>query len=99
MLSVIVCRDFGFRYAAYLREALGPVLLPLATGCALAAALRFSHLPDKRIVTLLMLGAIMATCWSVWFLVALSPERRRDYREMAQTVLKKRKPAAPEAAA
>ena len=98
LLPIVVCRDFGFRYAAYLREGLGPALLPLLAGCAAAAALRFSHLPDKRIVTLLMLGAITATCWSVWFLAALSPARRRDYTQMAQTILNKRKKAAPDAA-
>ncbi len=94
LLPFIVCRDFGFRYRLYLREAIVPAILPLAAGCAMAAVLRVSPIPDKKIITLLMLGLITAVCWSVWFLIALNPERRRGYLHMAQAAMKKRKETA-----
>ena len=101
LLPIVVCRDFGFQYRAYLREGLGGAVAPLIAGCAVALGLRLRYhtVADNKLTTLLMLLVVVATCWGVWFLVALRPEQRRSYLAILETILKKNQNASPDIAA
>ena len=99
LLPIVVCREFNFRYRAYLKEGLGSAVLPLLVGSAVTLGLRAPSLPQKKIVTVLMLAVIIATCWSVWFWLALSAERRQSYIDLLQAMRNRRKGASSEAAA
>jgi O-antigen/teichoic acid export membrane protein len=94
ILPVVVCRLFGFSYAAYWKQSLLPLVLPTLAGIGTTVTvLLFNHRygtePLGRLNTVILLLAVCFVCWMTWLLFAIGKPRRERYLRSVRSAVKR----------